>query len=125
MSRFLPVVLLMTFALADVKIRNISPEMGPTTGNTRVVVRGSGLALNPKYNRPVCRFGSNDHIVGATYIRCTPDPQNVNERNPDTSELVDNCLACEPNKDYGLADSVPFSVSITGDFTDSVNSVSF
>jgi hypothetical protein len=77
---------------SQVKIRNISPPMGPTSGNTRVVVRGEGLQLNPKHQHPICKFGTNKNTVPATYIKCTPEPQNVNEMNPDTKDLTDDCL---------------------------------
>jgi hypothetical protein len=99
--------------------------MGPTSGNTRVVVRGDGLQLNPAHQHPICKFGINNSTVIATYIKCTPEPQNVNERNPDTKDLIDDCLACEPNDGFSAPDTVAFSVSITGDFSDSLNSVPF
>ena len=53
-------------------IDSIEPSGGPTTGETRVLVRGGPFEeLDLLYPNPVCKFGSNDRIVKATYVKCT------------------------------------------------------
>jgi hypothetical protein len=95
------------------------------SGNTRVTVRGKGLSPNSKYPNPVCRFGSKQSIVKATYIKCSPEPRGVTEPEALTAELTADCLKCDPNPSFDREDSVTFSVSLTGDFSDTKNSLAF
>jgi hypothetical protein len=57
-------------------VDSIEPEGGPTTGNTRVLVRGGpfGEGLDAIYPRPKCKFGKYDMVVDATYVLCTTTP---------------------------------------------------
>ena len=56
-------------------IDSIEPEAGPITGETRVLVRGGPFEdMTLLYPRPKCKFGANDRIVEATYVRCTDKP---------------------------------------------------
>ena len=57
------------------EIDSIEPAGGPTTGETRVLVRGGPFEeMDLLYPNPVCKFGSNDRIVKATYVKCTQRP---------------------------------------------------
>lgn len=61
-------------------IDSIEPEGGPITGETRVLVRGGPFEnMSLLYPRPKCKFGSNDRIVEATYVKCTEKPLKVDE----------------------------------------------
>jgi hypothetical protein len=42
-----------------------------------------------------------------------------------TAELTASCLKCDPNPGFGREDTVSFSVSLTGDFSDTGNSLAF
>jgi len=53
----------------NVKLESISPGHGPTTGDTRVTVRGGPFAMfQNEHPEPKCKFGEN--IVGAAYVAC-------------------------------------------------------
>lgn len=106
-------------------ITSIVPNAGPITGNTRVLVRGTNLAPHEDFPTPVCKFGTKSNIVKATYVTCTPKPRHPSEPEPTTPEKTAHCLQCDPGPGWIEADMVPFTVSITGDFTDVENSVEF
>ena len=63
-----------------VNIESIEPKGGPTTGTTRVTVRGGPfkdmVLIHPK---PVCKFGRTDMVVPATYVSCSPKPTGIND----------------------------------------------
>lgn len=45
------------------------------TGNTRVTVRGGPFEdMDLLYPNPKCKFGSNDLVTHAQYVRCTEKP---------------------------------------------------
>jgi hypothetical protein len=49
-----------------VNVDSIEPEGGPTTGNTRVIVRGGPFKdMNVLFPKPKCKFGSNNKVVDA------------------------------------------------------------
>ena len=57
------------------QIDSIEPEGGPITGETRVLVRGGPFEdMTLIYPRPKCKFGANDRIVDATYVKCHERP---------------------------------------------------
>ena len=57
------------------QIDSIEPEGGPMTGETRVLVRGGPFEdMSLLYPRPKCKFGANDRIVSATYVKCHERP---------------------------------------------------
>ncbi|MFO0117008.1 MAG: hypothetical protein ACK521_05140 [bacterium] len=64
-----------------IKIDSIEPKGGPTTGTTRVTVRGGPFKdmqlIHPK---PVCKFGRSDMVVPATYVTCSPKPTGLDEK---------------------------------------------
>ena len=119
--------LVISSALASKKIyiNSIVPNAGPTTGNTRVTVRGSNLKPSDEYPNPVCKFGTKRNIIKATYVTCTPLPRHPDEPEPTTPEKTAYCLECDPSPAFSEADMVPFTVSLTGDFSDVENSVDF
>ena len=56
-------------------IDSIEPEGGPITGETRVLVRGGPFEdMSLLYPRPKCKFGANDRVVDATYVKCHSKP---------------------------------------------------
>jgi len=58
-----------------VEIDSIEPEGGPTTGNTRVLVRGGPFTdMQLLFPKPKCKFGRFDMIVDATYVACVTSP---------------------------------------------------
>ena len=57
---------------SKIELLGIEPNSGPVTGNTRVLVRGNDFSsMDTKYPNPKCRFGRDDRIVRAAYIKCT------------------------------------------------------
>jgi len=118
--------LLVALAAAErIFITSIVPNIGPTTGNTRVLVRGTHLEPREDHPSPKCKFGSKKNIVKATYVTCTPIPRRPDEPEPTTAEKTAHCIECDPSPESPVSDMVPFSVSITGDFTDVENSAEF
>jgi hypothetical protein len=58
-----------------VAVDSIEPEGGPTTGNTRVLVRGGPFQdLQALFPKPKCKFGKQSLIVDATYVLCQTSP---------------------------------------------------
>ena len=50
------------------------------TGATRVLVRGGPFEnMSLLYPNPKCKFGRNDRIVDASYVRCTEEPLTVDK----------------------------------------------
>ena len=67
-----------TWENLNLKISSIDPDAGPLTGATRVLVRGGPFEnMNLLYPSPKCKFGRNDRIVDAAYVRCTEEPLTV------------------------------------------------
>jgi hypothetical protein len=63
------------------EVASIEPEGGPTTGNTRVLVRGGPFTdMAADFPKPKCKFGRNDKEVDATYVACSPAPLGVDEK---------------------------------------------
>lgn len=73
----------------NVEIDSIEPNGGPTTGTTRVMVRGGPFKdmwlIHPK---PMCRFGKDNMIVTATYVACSEAPTGVTEKEATKKEKV-------------------------------------
>jgi hypothetical protein len=102
------------------------PQAGPTSGETNVMVRSkeffNGMSLI--FPHPKCKFGKRSMIVDALYVPCSQKPLTVMdiERGSDRSE---NCVQCEQSPATDEAGIVAFTVTLTGDFDDSENSVTF
>lgn len=90
------VIVSVTFGKETIFITSIVPNTGPTSGNTRVLVRGTGLKPNDEYPNPLCKFGTNENIVKGTYVTCTPNPRHPDEPEPTTPEKTAQCLQCDP-----------------------------
>ena len=74
-------------------IDSIEPNGGPTTGETRVLVRGGPFEeLDLLYPNPVCKFGSNDRIVKATYVKCTQKPKAMEDLEGKNKQKVSETL---------------------------------
>ena len=72
-----------------VNIDSIEPHGGPMTGSTRVTVRGGPFKdmwlIHP---HPMCKFGRNDMVVPATYVKCNPTPNGPNDKEATKTEKV-------------------------------------
>lgn len=70
-------------------IDSIEPEGGPTTGNTRVLVRGGPLMdLEILFPHPKCKFGKYDLVVDATYVKCTTKQTAIEDTEPRHNQRV-------------------------------------
>jgi len=105
-----------------IHITSIYPTGGPTSGSTRVTVRGEEIFDNPLYPTPQCRFGLSSPTPG-TYVKCTPRPIYKERSSVEVKNMT--CIQCEHSPASEMADIVPLSVSMTGDFIDSGNSAPF
>lgn len=66
-----------------VSVDSIEPEGGPTTGDTRVLVRGGPFKdLEILFPKPKCKFGRHDLVVDATYVLCTNSPTPIEHLEP-------------------------------------------
>ena len=119
---------LLNFSLQEDKISilGIEPNGGLTNGETRVLVRLKNFNsdLIATYPHPSCRFGSSQYTVSGTYTKCTPKPRKPGERQPSTAEKTEICIQCE-NSPKHSDDIVPFTVSLLGDYTDTMNSIPY
>ena len=80
----------------QVEIDSIEPNGGPTTGDTRVLVRGGPFEeMELLYPTPMCKFGANDRIVKATYVRCTEKPNTMEAWEGRNKQKVRHRI-CEP-----------------------------
>ena len=124
-------VLLSTFSLQvlcedEISIMGIEPNGGLTSGETRVLVRLRNFKqdLITTYPHPSCRFGSAKYTVAGTYTKCTPRPRRPGERQPSTLEKTEICIQCEDSPQH-QDEIIPFTVSLLGDFTDTLNSIPY
>lgn len=73
----------------SVNIDSIDPKGGPSSGSTRVTVRGGPFKdmwlIHP---HPKCKFGRNDMIVSATYVTCSPKPAGATDPEATKAEKV-------------------------------------
>lgn len=61
-----------------IEVDSIEPEGGPTSGNTRVLVRGGPFTeMQLLFPKPKCKFGRQ--VVDATYVLCTTSPTAIEE----------------------------------------------
>jgi hypothetical protein len=110
-----------------VRIDSIEPAHGPTTGETRVLVRGGPFgkwAL--KYPSPYCKFGDHDGaVVRATYVTCTGEPGSIFEKEARRKQRTYTCLQCDNVVGVSSPQTVQVKVSVTGTFDDNINSVPY
>lgn len=70
-------------------IDSIEPEGGPITGETRVLVRGGPFEdMTLLYPRPKCKFGANDRVVEATYVKCHEKPLKMEDNEGKSRDKV-------------------------------------
>ena len=110
----------------DISILGIEPNGGLTSGETRVLVRLKNFNqdLITSYPHPSCRFGSAKHTVSGTYTKCTPKPRRPGERQPSALDKTEICIQCEDSPKHD-DEIIPFTVSLLGDFTDTLNSIPY
>lgn len=76
-----------------IELLGIEPTAGPLSGNTRVLVRGNDFTgLESKYPNPRCKFGRDDKVVQAAFVKCTPEPLKVWEMEAPTYAKTATCL---------------------------------
>ena len=70
-------------------IDSIEPEAGPITGETRVLVHGGPFEdMSLIYPKPKCKFGANDRIVDATYVKCHTRPLSMEDKEGKSKDKV-------------------------------------
>jgi hypothetical protein len=76
------------------------------------------------YEKPKCKFGTNDKVVDATYVKCSVTPGSFfsSETKADKSST---CIQCEASPRVASEGIVSFSVSLTGQFDDADSSLPF
>jgi hypothetical protein len=96
------------------------------TGGTRITVRGGPFQdMQLLYPHPMCKFGRHDKIVSATYVSCTESPLSMEANEGKHNNRLSWCLQCEDSPVFDTAGIIPFSISLTGDFTDTNDSEPF
>ena len=105
--------------LYKLEIDSIFPRGGPVYGTTRVTVRAAGIGeLVDAFPDPKCRFGRNDAIVEATYIKCSKAPKTFYQKEKGEVPANETCIQCEASPKLEGPDLVSLSVSLTGRFDD-------
>ncbi len=70
-------------------IDSIEPEAGPITGETRVLIHGGPFEdMTLLYPKPKCKFGANDRIVDATYVKCHTKPLSMEDKEGKSKDKV-------------------------------------
>ena len=64
-------------------------------------------------------------LVNATYVKCPSRPKKVDDLDAETKQKDDVCLQCDDSPEHDKDETVPFGVSLTGDFSDLKNSAAF
>lgn len=106
-------------------IQSLMPRGGPTTGQTRITVRGDGLEdLVDVFPDPKCRFGHNNNIVDGNWVKCSKRPLSFYEKEHE-QERNYTCILCEDSPQNPKAEIVTFSVSLTGKFNDVYSSLPY
>jgi hypothetical protein len=101
-----------------VTLNSIFPRGGPLAGHTKVTVRADGLEDYVEvFPDPKCKFGGNDKIVEANYIKCTKRPLTFYEGEKSAARNY-TCVQCEDSPPHGEAEIISLSVSLTGKFDD-------
>jgi hypothetical protein len=105
---------------------SIFPSQGPTSGETRVLVRGGPFQdMHLIYPHPKCKFGKRDMIVNAVYVSCTARPLSVEEVEGKKANRDQICIQCENTPKHDKAEIVQLLVSLTGDFSDAADGEAF
>ena len=79
------------------EIASIEPEGGPITGETRVLVRGGPFEnMELLYPRPKCKFGANDRVVEATYVKCHERPLTMEDTEGKSKDKVSHRFCVPP-----------------------------
>lgn len=111
-----------------VMLDSIFPRGGPLYGTTRVTVRAQGLnELSKAFPDPKCKFGRNQMIVEADYIKCTKKPLSFYDKEKGSQAPAKNetCIQCEASPKSDMAEIVSLTVSLSGKFDDVYSSVPF
>ena len=109
-----------------IRIDNISPAHGPTTGDTKVIVRGGPFAqYQQEHPEPKCKFG--DQAVAGAYVPCPARQPKVYEREGSHTQRTSLCIQCEnsPALKHEETTNVTFTISLDGTFEDVHDSTEF
>lgn len=105
---------------------SINPRAGPDSGLTRVTVRATGIEnLFESFPEPKCRFGANNMVVDATYVKCTKSIPGFYDKEKGGKMKDSVCISCNNSPKSAVDEVVSFSVSLTGDFEDVTSSVPY
>jgi hypothetical protein len=105
-------------------IQSIQPNGGPISGGTRVLVRTESIApFVDIYPHPKCKFGTNDRIVDALYVKCLTHDMGFFEDEGAKKDGV--CVQCESSPLIPEWEIVSFTMSLTGNFDDATSSMPF
>ena len=78
-----------------IMLDSIFPRGGPLYGTTRVTLRAKGLnEVSKAFPDPKCKFGRNQMIVEADYVKCTKKPLHFydKERGGDAPLKNETCI---------------------------------
>lgn len=100
-----------------VSLNSIFPSAGPLAGGTKVTVSGGPFAgMEASFPFPKCKFGRDNRVVSGAYVPCQTQKKN---------ESKQICIECDESPASDVAEKIPLTVSLTGDFSDVSNSVPF
>jgi len=89
-----------------------------------VTVRAEGLAqLVDAFPNPKCKFGTNELIVDATYVRCTRAPLHFYAL--ESAAKNETCVQCEASPEKAEAEIIDLQISLTGKFDDVYSSLPY
>lgn len=93
-------------------------------GRTQVLVRMDNLGpFVDSYPFPKCKFGTNDKIVTALYVKCSV--KDMGFFMDDIAKVDGTCIQCEKSPPVDGPDIVTLAVSLSGTFDDATSSVPF
>ena len=107
------------------KLLSVYPRGGPLYGTTKVTIRADGFEeYSEVFSTPKCRFGSNQFIVDATWIKCTKSPRGFYDA---IKGEVRNytCIMCDESPMYPHEEIINLYVSLTGNFDDIYTSLPY
>lgn len=108
------------------RIDSIFPRHGPTTGDTRVIIRGGPFAkYQSEHPEPKCKFG--DAVVSSAYVPCPPSQKWIRGYEGHHDQNTDLCIQCENSPPLAKPENVnvTFTFSLDGFFKDVQDSTWF
>jgi len=75
------------------------------------------------YPNPKCKFGTNDLIVDATYIKCSKAPLTFYQK--ETTAKNETCVQCEASPEKEVDEIIDLQMSLSGKFDDVFSSIPY